>query len=101
YVELLVLSSFPTRRSSDLQALGWGFQLQSPLTVALLALLFFALALSLSGLFEWRGLFSGRGQALTDKQGAAGSFFTGVLACVVRSEEHTSELQSRFDLVYR
>src|SRR5699024_12861675 len=85
YVELLVLSSFPTRRSSDLQALGWGFQLQSPLTVALLALLFFALALSLSGLFEWRGLFSGRGQALTDKQGAAGSFFTGVLACVVAS----------------
>ncbi|HLR86724.1 MAG TPA: thioredoxin family protein [Wenzhouxiangella sp.] len=67
------------------QALGWGFQLQSPLTVALLALLFFALALSLSGLFEWRGLFSGRGQALTDKQGAAGSFFTGVLACVVAS----------------
>lgn len=67
------------------QALGWGFQLQSPLMVALLTLLFFALALSLSGLFEWAGLFSGRGQTLTEKRGATGSFFTGVLACVVAS----------------
>jgi len=32
--------------------LGWGFQLQSPLFVGLLAALLFALALNLSGLFE-------------------------------------------------
>src|SRR5690348_5502430 len=32
--------------------LGWGFQLQSPVVVAGLALLFFAMALNLSGLFE-------------------------------------------------
>jgi thiol:disulfide interchange protein DsbD len=34
--------------------LGWGFQLQSPAVVAGLALLFFVLALNLSGLFEIR-----------------------------------------------
>ena len=32
--------------------LGWGFQLQSPVAVAALALFFFALALNLSGVFE-------------------------------------------------
>jgi thiol:disulfide interchange protein/DsbC/DsbD-like thiol-disulfide interchange protein len=34
------------------ERLGWGFQLQSPVVVALLALLIFALGLNLSGLFE-------------------------------------------------
>ena len=32
--------------------LGWGFQLQSPIVVSALAILFFALALNLSGVFE-------------------------------------------------
>jgi thiol:disulfide interchange protein DsbD len=34
------------------QSLGWGFQLQSPLIVGLLAMLLFGLGLNLSGLFE-------------------------------------------------
>ena len=34
------------------ERLGWGFQLQSPVVVSLLALLIFALGLNLSGLFE-------------------------------------------------
>jgi thiol:disulfide interchange protein DsbD len=34
-------------------ALGWGYQLQSPLFVSVLALFFFALALNLSGVFEF------------------------------------------------
>ncbi len=34
------------------QQLGWGFQLQSPVVVVCLAALFFAIALSLSGVFE-------------------------------------------------
>src|SRR5207244_7353656 len=38
------------------QQLGWGFQLQSPAVVAALAILFFALALNLSGVFEVRQL---------------------------------------------
>jgi thiol:disulfide interchange protein DsbD len=40
--------------------LGWGFQLQSPVVVAALALLFFALAMNLSGVFEFGSLLPSR-----------------------------------------
>jgi DsbC/DsbD-like thiol-disulfide interchange protein len=56
--------------------LGWGFQLQSPIAVALLAALFLVLALNLSGLFEFRFALAG---------GPSGHFFSGVLAVVVAS----------------
>lgn len=62
--------------------LGWGFQLQSPPVVAVLALTLFALALNMSGVFTL-------GAGLT-RLGAVGggtryvdSFFTGLLAVVV------------------
>jgi thiol:disulfide interchange protein len=65
-------------------AIGWGFQLQQPMFVAFLALLMFAVGLNLSGLYEIGGArLMGAGQTLTNKSGAAGSFFTGVLAVVV------------------
>ncbi|GAA6151833.1 protein-disulfide reductase DsbD family protein [Pseudoteredinibacter isoporae] len=67
------------------QAIGWGFQLQSPLFVSLLAYLFFAMGLSLAGLAEFGNRLMGVGQQLTQKSGYQGSFFTGVLACVVAS----------------
>jgi hypothetical protein len=38
------------------EELGWGFQLQSPPAVAVLALFFFALGLNLSGVFEFGNL---------------------------------------------
>ncbi len=38
------------------QQLGWGFQLQSPAVVTALAVLFFVLALNLSGVFEFSSL---------------------------------------------
>jgi len=63
--------------------LGWGFQLQSPVVVALLACLFFILALNLAGVFEW-GAFA---QSMTSNLGARGryadAFLSGVLATVV------------------
>jgi thiol:disulfide interchange protein len=63
--------------------LGWGFQLQSPAVVAGLAALFFALALNLSGVFEW-GAFA---QSMTSNLSARGrygdAFLSGVLATVV------------------
>jgi thiol:disulfide interchange protein DsbD len=66
------------------QAVGWGFQLQQPLFVTVLALLMFAIGLNLSGLYEVSGgALSGAGEKLTRTSGAAGSFFTGVLAVVV------------------
>ncbi|KIQ96361.1 protein-disulfide reductase DsbD [Lysobacter sp. A03] len=64
-------------------ALGWGFQLQQPIVVALLALLMLALGLSLSGVWQLTGRFTGAGHGLTTRSGPAGDFFTGVLAVVV------------------
>ena len=67
------------------QELGWGFQLQSPVFVALMAYLIFAFGLSMSGLLEFGTALMGVGQSLTEKPGYSGSFFTGILAVVVAS----------------
>ncbi len=64
-------------------ALGWGFQLQQPLVVAVLALLVFGLGLSLSGLWYANVGIGQRGSVLLQRQGVAGDFFTGVLAVVL------------------
>ncbi len=64
-------------------AVGWGFQLQSPVVVAGLALLMLAVALNLSGLFEVGTSLQGVGTGLASRQGLAGAFFTGALAVVV------------------
>ena len=63
--------------------LGWGFQLQSQGFVAVLASLVFFLGLSLAGQFELGLSLTSAGGGLAQKQGLAGSFFTGVLATVV------------------
>ncbi|HYC05971.1 MAG TPA: protein-disulfide reductase DsbD domain-containing protein [Azospirillaceae bacterium] len=63
--------------------IGWGFQLQSPLFVAVLAHVLFLLGLSLSGVFTVGGGIMGVGQGLASRGGMAGSFFTGVLATLV------------------
>jgi thiol:disulfide interchange protein DsbD len=63
--------------------LGWGFQFQSPVFLALMAGLLFFLGLSLAGQFEIGLTLTGAGDSLASKQGYAGSFFTGVLAVVV------------------
>jgi thiol:disulfide interchange protein DsbD len=65
------------------QQLGWGFQLQSPGFVAVLASLVFFLGLSLAGQFEFGLSLTSAGGGLAQKQGLTGSFFTGVLATVV------------------
>lgn len=69
------------RRSGE--AVGWGFQLQSPLMVFALAALFFILALNFLGYFEmgtfamnWAGL------RMSGKAGAS-AFGTGVLSVLV------------------
>jgi thiol:disulfide interchange protein DsbD len=63
--------------------LGWGFQFQSPVFLALMASLLFFLGLSLAGQFEIGLTLTSAGGSLAQKQGYAGSFFTGVLAVVV------------------
>jgi thiol:disulfide interchange protein DsbD len=63
--------------------LGWGFQFQSPVFLALMAGLLFFLGLSLAGQFEIGLTLTSAGGSLAAKQGYSGSFFTGVLAVVV------------------
>ena len=67
------------------EAVGWGFQLQSPAVTAALALLMLAVALNLSGVFHvGAGLQAAAGSGpLSRLPGGVGAFFTGVLAVVV------------------
>tara|TARA_R110000868_G_scaffold78129_2_gene223188 strand:- start:6745 stop:8868 length:2124 start_codon:yes stop_codon:yes gene_type:complete len=62
---------------------GWGFQLQVPVVVAGLTLLLFAIGLNLLGMFEIGTSLQGVGGGLSEKPGAQGAFFTGVLAVIV------------------
>ena len=62
---------------------GWGFQLQSPTFIAILASFLFFFALSLAGMFDLGLSLTSVGGDLAAKPGYGGSFFTGVLATVV------------------
>ena len=64
-------------------AAGWGFQFQSPVFVAAMAWLLFAVGLNLSGVFQVGTGLVGTGQGLAARPGQLGSFFTGLLAVVV------------------
>jgi thiol:disulfide interchange protein DsbD len=59
-------------------AVGWGYQLQSPVFVALMALLILAAGLSLAGVFEIAGI-----PGIGNLAAGRGSFFTGLLAVAV------------------
>ena len=63
-------------------AIGWGFQLQSPTFVVLMAYLFFVLGLSLAGAVTLGARLMGLG-VIGTTSGLVGSFFTGGLAALV------------------
>ena len=66
------------------EAIGWGFQLQSPAVIAGLALLMLAVGLNLSGVFHvGAGVQAAGAGPLARLPGGTGAFFTGVLAVVV------------------
>lgn len=67
------------------RSVGWGFQLQEPLFVAVLAAIMLIFALSLFGVFEMGALFAswaGQKEA-TQKESSLAAFFSGVLATAV------------------
>lgn len=66
-------------------SIGWGFQLQSPVFIGALAVLFLVLALSMSGFITIGTRLMGVGQQLTEGSHYRHSFFTGVLAVIVAS----------------
>ncbi len=78
----LVVAALLALRAGGKQ-FGWGFQLQSPGFVVVLAAFLFFFALSLAGMFDFGLTLTSAGDSLTKKSGYSGSFFTGVLATVV------------------
>ena len=65
------------------RAIGWGFQLQTPVFVAVIAYLLFAMGLSLSGVVDFGARLAGTGSRLSGRSGLTSTFFAGVLATVV------------------
>ncbi len=83
-VTFLVLAGVLLAIRAGGQAIGWGFQLQSPGVIAALALLMLAVALNLSGVFQiGAGLQSAGAGSASRLPGGVGAFFTGMLAVVV------------------
>ncbi|WP_244431071.1 protein-disulfide reductase DsbD family protein [Simiduia agarivorans] len=67
------------------EAVGWGFQLQTPGLILALVYLFFILGLALLGAIEIGSGLANLGSGLASKGGLKGSFFTGGLATLVAS----------------
>ena len=67
------------------EAVGWGFQLQSPAVVAALAGLFTLIGLNLVGVFEFGNMLPTSVASLQARHPVADSFLTGVLAVAVAS----------------
>ena len=67
------------------EQLGWGFQLQSPLTVSAMAVLFTLLGLNLSGLFEFGQLLPSAVINLQSRHPTVDAALSGVLAVAIAS----------------
>lgn len=65
------------------EALGWGYQLQSPVVVTALAVLFFVLGLNLSGWFEIGTRVQTLAGGADAGHGLGGAFLSGMLATAV------------------
>ena len=84
-VSFVALASVLVAIQQTGQLIGWGFQLQNTGFVIGLAYLFTVMGLSLNGLIHFGTSMMNVGQSLTEQDGDAGNFFTGVLAVVVAS----------------
>jgi thiol:disulfide interchange protein DsbD len=63
--------------------IGWGFQLQSPVFVAAMIYVLFAVGLNLSGVFSFGERVAGVAGELGSREGYSGSFLTGALATLI------------------
>jgi thiol:disulfide interchange protein DsbD len=80
---LVIAAVMLTLRSAG-ESIGWGFQLQSPIFIAVLAYVVFVLGLSLSGFLELGASLMRFGNIGTHISGPiSGSFMTGALATIV------------------
>ena len=67
------------------EQLGWGFQLQSPAVVAVLAALFTLIGLNLAGVFHFGSFLPSSVAAMEARHPVANAFLSGVLAVAVAS----------------
>ena len=67
------------------EQLGWGFQVQSPVVVSALAMLFTLLGLNLAGLFEFGNFLPSGIASLQAKNPTIDAFLSGVLATAIAS----------------
>ncbi len=65
------------------EQIGWGFQLQSPIFLSLLGVIFFLLSLNLFGVFEIGTGLAGTGSEWTSRSDWLGSFSSGLLAVII------------------
>ena len=84
-ISFLALGALMLGLRSAGEQLGWGFQLQSPAVVALLAVLFTVMGLNLAGLFEFGQFLPSRLSTLQAKNPSVNAFLSGVLAVAVAS----------------
>jgi thiol:disulfide interchange protein DsbD len=82
-VSFLVLAGLLLALRAGGTQLGWGFQLQSPAFITVLAALFFLMALNLFGLFEWGGFAQSMTSNLTARGRYADALLAGILATLV------------------
>ena len=84
-IVFLVIAALMLSLRSAGEAIGWGFQLQSPGFVIFLIYLFTLMGLSLSGYLQIGGGLMSLGQSADTGKGLNSSFMTGVLATTVAS----------------
>jgi len=82
-VSFLVIAALLITLREAGEAIGWGFQLQSPVFVGILAAIMLAVSLNLLGVFELPILFGNTAHALGQTESYLHSFGTGVLAVLV------------------
>ncbi len=82
-VSFLVLAAVLFGLRAVGESIGWGFQLQNPGFVLVLALVFFIFGLNLLGVFEIGSSLVGADQKVSGRKDLLGSFGVGVLAAVV------------------
>ncbi|MDB5871424.1 MAG: thiol:disulfide reductase (thiol:disulfide interchange protein)-like protein [Ramlibacter sp.] len=84
-VSFLALGALMLALRAAGEQLGWGFQLQSPAVVAVLAALFTLIGLNLAGLFEFGAFLPSGVASLEARHPVTNAFLSGVLAVAIAS----------------
>ncbi|MBC5765063.1 protein-disulfide reductase DsbD family protein [Ramlibacter albus] len=84
-VSFLALGGLMLALRAGGEQLGWGFQLQSPVVIALLAALFTVIGLNLAGLFEFGTFLPSAVAGYEARHPVMNAFLSGVLAVAIAS----------------